>query len=324
MPSERWGGNRLGSGPRVARQIPLWVILLCMLFGSGQALAQERAANGSGGTVVRRLSLDGVVVVETRADTAGADLAARLADAHEAGQFQKVFEAKRRPTSRDRHHRIGGNPVGPADWNRDQRPLRVVVVEHVLAPVAPYRHQQQRLATERMEGMNNAKHSSGIVPTGWKIDVHYPHPTYEKGFEGDAFISTVDFVNCVRPYYVPYRCLYSRNIPNLFMAGRDISVTREALGTVRVMKTTALMGEVVGMAATLCAQHGIDPRAVYEKHLAGPRQTTLRERTGNAFLYELHQDRHLPPVRKSGPFSAIPADCRMEGGRPLPPGAGMR
>jgi hypothetical protein len=51
------------------------------------------------------------------------------------------------------------------------------------------------------------------------------------------------------------------------MAGRDISVTREALGTVRVMKTTALMGEVVGMAATLCTQHRIDPRDVYEQHL---------------------------------------------------------
>lgn len=110
-------------------------------------------------------------------------------------------------------------------------------------------------------------YDDGIVPTGWKIDVHYPHPKYEKGFEGDAFISTVDFVKCVQPYYVPYRCLYSRNIPNLFMAGRDISVTREALGTVRVMKTTALMGEVVGMAATLCIQHGIDPRGVYEEHL---------------------------------------------------------
>ena len=110
-------------------------------------------------------------------------------------------------------------------------------------------------------------YEDGIVPTGWKIDVHYPNPKYNKGFEGDAFISTVDFVNCVRPYYVPYRCLYSRNIPNLFMAGRDISVTREALGTVRVMKTTSLMGEVVGMAATLCTQHRIDPRDVYEKHL---------------------------------------------------------
>ncbi|MBD3266015.1 FAD-dependent oxidoreductase [bacterium] len=121
-------------------------------------------------------------------------------------------------------------------------------------------------------------YEDGIVPTGWKIDVHYPHPRYEKGFEGDAFISTVDFVNCVRPYYVPYRCLYSRNIPNLFMAGRDISVTREALGTVRVMKTTALMGEVVGMAATLCVEHGIDPCDVYKKHLGDLKELCGMER----------------------------------------------
>ena len=121
-------------------------------------------------------------------------------------------------------------------------------------------------------------YEDGIVPTGWKIDVHYPHPRYENGFEGDAFISTVDFVSCVRPYYVPYRCLYSRNIPNLFMAGRDISVTREALGTVRVMKTAALMGEVVGMAATLCTQHRIDPRDVYEKHLGDLKEMCGMER----------------------------------------------
>ena len=50
----------------------------------------------------------------------------------------------------------------------------------------------------------------------------------------------------------PTRCLYSRNIENLFMAGRNISVTHVALGTVRVMRTTGMMGEVVGMAASLC------------------------------------------------------------------------
>jgi len=111
-------------------------------------------------------------------------------------------------------------------------------------------------------------YEDGIVPTGWKIDVHYPNPLFNKGFEGDAFISKVDFVECVRPYYIPYRCLYSRNIPNLFMAGRDISVTREALGVVRVMRTTGLMGEVVGYASVLCIRHNIDPRDVYKRHLA--------------------------------------------------------
>ena len=63
-------------------------------------------------------------------------------------------------------------------------------------------------------------------------------------------------------YPVPYRCFYSRNIDNLFMAGRCISVTHEALGTVRVMKTCGMMGEVVGKAASLCVQFDCSPRDV--------------------------------------------------------------
>lgn len=51
------------------------------------------------------------------------------------------------------------------------------------------------------------------------------------------------------------------------MAGRNISVTHVALGTVRVMRTTGMMGEVVGMAASLCTKHAATPRSVYEKHL---------------------------------------------------------
>ena len=71
----------------------------------------------------------------------------------------------------------------------------------------------------------------------------------------------------IHPYPIPYRCLYSRNVDNLFMAGRDISVTHVALGTVRVMRTTGMMGEVVGMAASICKRHQVQPRAVYRYHL---------------------------------------------------------
>ena len=51
------------------------------------------------------------------------------------------------------------------------------------------------------------------------------------------------------------------------MAGRNISVTHVALGTIRVMRTTGMMGEVVGMAASLCKQNETSPRGVYEHHL---------------------------------------------------------
>ena len=51
------------------------------------------------------------------------------------------------------------------------------------------------------------------------------------------------------------------------MAGRCISVTHEALGTIRVMKTCGMMGEVVGKAASICALEDCSPRDVYEEHL---------------------------------------------------------
>lgn len=109
----------------------------------------------------------------------------------------------------------------------------------------------------------------GSVPSSWTIDLHWPDPQFNQGFQGDAFIATSDPPRTEWPYWIPYRCLYSRNVPNLFMAGRDISVTHEALGMVRVMRTTGMMGEIVGMAASLCKEHDADPRAVYQEHLDG-------------------------------------------------------
>jgi len=113
----------------------------------------------------------------------------------------------------------------------------------------------------------------GCVPTGWSNDLHLPDPNYEQGFAGDAFIATAHFGQFPayrerRPFWIPYRCLYSRNVSNLFMAGRDISTRHDALGAVRVMRTGGCMGEIVGMAASLCKKHDAIPRAVYESHLS--------------------------------------------------------
>jgi len=115
--------------------------------------------------------------------------------------------------------------------------------------------------------LNGQEFPDACVATGWNIDLHLPHESYQKGFEGDEFISTALFTKYPQPYWVPYRTLYSRNITNLFMAGRDISVTHEALGAVRVMRTCGLMGEIVGMAAYLCKRNDTSPRGVYQAHL---------------------------------------------------------
>ncbi|MCM2371814.1 FAD-dependent oxidoreductase [Aporhodopirellula aestuarii] len=110
----------------------------------------------------------------------------------------------------------------------------------------------------------------GCVPSTWSIDLHYPKKQYAAKFPENPFISVAVHdrrVDRTYGYPVPYRCFYSRNVENLFTAGRCISVTHEALGTVRVMKTCGMMGEVVGKAASICTLHDCYPRDVYESHL---------------------------------------------------------
>jgi hypothetical protein len=105
------------------------------------------------------------------------------------------------------------------------------------------------------------------VVTTWSIDVHYPHPENSIHYPKMEFLAEARFFHDIEPYPIPYRCLYSRNIDNLFMAGRNISVTHVALGTVRVMYTGGMMGEVVGMAAAVCWGNNATPRQVYTNHL---------------------------------------------------------
>ena len=103
----------------------------------------------------------------------------------------------------------------------------------------------------------------GCVSTSWYIDNHEPDPENSKHFR-EPFLSR----GCLRPldfYPIPYRCFYSKDLDNLFMAGRNISVSHIALGTTRVMRTTAMMGEVVGLAASVCQKEGLLPRDIYEK-----------------------------------------------------------
>lgn len=111
---------------------------------------------------------------------------------------------------------------------------------------------------------NNRSFPDACVTTTWTIDLHYPKNM--KGLKEDSFRTTARKKK-IQPYSIPYRCLYSRNIDNLMMAGRNISVTHVALGTVRVMKTTGMMGEVIGIAASLCKKKNIKPREVYTDQL---------------------------------------------------------
>ena len=100
----------------------------------------------------------------------------------------------------------------------------------------------------------------------WNLDLHFPDPEHVKKF-AEPFRSCAYHRNILRPYPVPYRCLYAKDVTNLFLAGRHISASHVAFGAVRVMRTLGVLGEVVGMAATICAKEGIYPRDVYRSRL---------------------------------------------------------
>lgn len=122
----------------------------------------------------------------------------------------------------------------------------------------------------------------GTAPTSWTIDLHYPDPKNSKKFPGEEFKS-IAVHQPILPYPIPFRCLYAQNVSNLLMAGRNISVSHVALGTVRVMRTTGMMGEVIGMAASVCKQHHTDPRGVYTNHF-GELKQLMQKGTGNPEL----------------------------------------
>jgi hypothetical protein len=89
---------------------------------------------------------------------------------------------------------------------------------------------------------------------GWPMDDHPPG-----GFDRpDLPPNTV-----LRPpevYGIPLRSLYSRNIANLMMAGRNISATHVAFTSARVMATCACIGQAVGTAASVCVKEKLAPR----------------------------------------------------------------
>ncbi|MEN6608988.1 MAG: FAD-dependent oxidoreductase, partial [Bryobacteraceae bacterium] len=107
---------------------------------------------------------------------------------------------------------------------------------------------------------------------GWPLD---DHPA--RGFDRPDIAPNTSVAT--PPFNIPLRCLYSRNIPNLFMAGRNISCSHVAFTSTRVMGTCAAEGQAVGTAAAMCVHDGIAPREIVrdKQRLQTLQQTLLRD-----------------------------------------------
>ncbi len=97
----------------------------------------------------------------------------------------------------------------------------------------------------------------------WQIDNHLPG-----GFALDAKSGGhLQKRRLTRPYGIPFRSLYSRNVPNLMFAGRNISATHIGFSTTRVMGTCGILGQAIGTAAAVAKKHGALPREVAANHI---------------------------------------------------------
>jgi hypothetical protein len=142
-------------------------------------------------------------------------------------------------------------------WNAKQKPahtnLALAWVPHVAGKRESRRLLGDHILTQS-DVQNGVYFEDAIATTDWGIDLHY---------ETAVSYLTSYRKTSIKKCYFPFRSLYSRNVPNLLMAGRCFSCSHVGIGSPRVQNTTAQMGVAVGFAAALCKQYGIEPRDIY-------------------------------------------------------------
>ena len=118
--------------------------------------------------------------------------------------------------------------------------------------------------------MSNRQFEDAVAYGGWPMDIHTPKGLYDFD-ELPSLIVSFD-----GSYTIPYRSYYSKNIDNLMMAGRNISASKMAMGSTRVMGTCAIGGQAVGTAAAMCVKYRCNPRDIQD-HMEELQQTLLKE-----------------------------------------------
>ena len=104
---------------------------------------------------------------------------------------------------------------------------------------------------------------------GWSIDLHALD-----GFYSDEIINRHIYLKGV--YQLPYRCCYSKDIDNLFIEGRCMSLSHVALGSARTMATLSTAGQANAVAAYLCKKYAVSPKEIGEKYIEELQQLLLK------------------------------------------------
>ena len=132
-------------------------------------------------------------------------------------------------------------------------------------------------------------HADAVAHGGWAMDLHPADGIYSEKPGCNQW-------HARGVYQIPYRSLYSKNIRNLFLAGRIISVSHVAFGSTRVQATLAAAAQAVGMAAVHCIADHLNPADLLEpKRMAALQRDLLRA------------GQFIPGVRLSDPADLVQA-----------------
>jgi len=95
---------------------------------------------------------------------------------------------------------------------------------------------------------------------GWPLDIHDHRGMHTNDYHAK-------FYPVEKAYGIPFRSLISKDVKNLMFAGRNLSASRVAMGSTRVMATCGLLGEAVGFGAALCIKYDKSPIEICNEHI---------------------------------------------------------
>ncbi|MBR6719787.1 MAG: FAD-dependent oxidoreductase [Clostridia bacterium] len=176
--------------------------------------------------------------------------------------------------TRDAMVRLG---IGYFDWRKNLYEEKEIFANYRLTELALHlsKRENRRIIGDyvlsQKDYTEQTEFPDAIGYHGWGIDIHHVKGIFsgaEGAFDRDKGVG-------VPPSPIPYRCLYSINIRNLFTASRCSSFTHMALGSTRVESTLALCGQAVGAAAYLCKKYEVLPRDIYLSHIKELQQTLI-------------------------------------------------
>jgi hypothetical protein len=141
---------------------------------------------------------------------------------------------------------------------------------------------------------------------GWSLDLHVVGGLRATDEEPATVVSERHIPRDL--FTIPYRCLYSRNVPNLMLAGRAFSVSHVAFGGARQMATLSVIGQAVGTAAAMAIEKGIPPRGV-GGHIRALQQRLLKD---DCYIPDCANEDEQDLARRA----TVTASSHIEGGGP--------